>query len=119
MKQAVLQFCTKLLQKHKHQLLPQVNVYHPINVRSNKYLLFVKKLNLNKLLTQKLITLCGETLAAPTETDEVAFLSTVCSKFMLSPNLVPLFIEVNRNLLYLLYSMDLFISGILHSLLAS
>ncbi|CAD5125570.1 DgyrCDS13772 [Dimorphilus gyrociliatus] len=72
MKQAVLQFCTKLLQKHKHQLLPQVNVYHPIN---------------------KLIILCGETLAAPTETDEVAFLSTVCSKFMLFPNLAPLFIQ--------------------------
>ena len=63
MKQQVLSFVTKLLGKIKQPLLPHVNVHKPII---------------------KLVSICGEVMAAPTEREEVHFLCVVCSKVISS-----------------------------------
>lgn len=43
---------------------------------------------------QKLIRLCGEVLAAPTENEEIQFLCIVCAKLKQDPYLVNFFLEV-------------------------
>ncbi|XP_069546130.1 FHF complex subunit HOOK interacting protein 2A isoform X2 [Brachyistius frenatus] len=72
MKQQVLTFYTKLLAHIRQPLLPHINVHRPV---------------------QKLIRLCGEVLAAPTENEEIQFLCIVCSKLKQDPYLVNFFLE--------------------------
>ncbi|XP_078420812.1 FHF complex subunit HOOK interacting protein 2A [Cetorhinus maximus] len=72
MKQQVLIFYTKLLGRIKQPLLPHINVHRPV---------------------QKLIRLCGEVLAAPTENEEIQFLCIVCAKLKQDPYLVNFFLE--------------------------
>uniref|UniRef100_A0A4W5LSM3 FHF complex subunit HOOK interacting protein 2 n=1 Tax=Hucho hucho TaxID=62062 RepID=A0A4W5LSM3_9TELE len=73
MKQQVLSFYTKLLGRIHQPLLPHINVHRPV---------------------QKLIRLCGEILAAPTENEEIQFLCIVCAKLKQDPYLVNFFLEV-------------------------
>uniref|UniRef100_A0A4W3H4C5 FHF complex subunit HOOK interacting protein 2 n=1 Tax=Callorhinchus milii TaxID=7868 RepID=A0A4W3H4C5_CALMI len=75
MKQQVLVFYTKLLGRIRQPLLPHINVYRPV---------------------QKLIRLCGEVLAAPTENEEIQFLCIVCAKLKQDPYLVNFFLEVRK-----------------------
>lgn len=75
MKQQVLQFFTNLLGKVKTPLLPHVNVHKPIH---------------------RLISVCGQIQAAPSENEEVQFLCTVAAKLRMYPNLVNFFLEVPR-----------------------
>uniref|UniRef100_K7G3E6 FHF complex subunit HOOK interacting protein 2A n=1 Tax=Pelodiscus sinensis TaxID=13735 RepID=K7G3E6_PELSI len=72
MKQQVLTFYTKLLGRIRQPLLPHINVHKPV---------------------QKLIRLCGEVLAAPTENEEIQFLCIVCAKLKQDPYLVNFFLE--------------------------
>ncbi|XP_007238564.3 protein FAM160B1 [Astyanax mexicanus] len=72
MKQMVLSFYTRLLGRIRQPLLPHINVHRPV---------------------QKLIRLCGEVLAAPTENEEIQFLCIVCSKLKQDPYLVNFFLE--------------------------
>ncbi|KAG5266446.1 hypothetical protein AALO_G00232190 [Alosa alosa] len=72
MKQQVLSFYTKLLGRIRQPLLPHINVHRPV---------------------QKLIRLCGEILAAPTENEEIQFLCIVCAKLKQDPYLVNFFLE--------------------------
>ncbi|CAI5775010.1 DUF5917 domain-containing protein [Podarcis lilfordi] len=72
MKQQVLSFYTKLLGRIQQPLLPHINVHRPV---------------------QKLIRLCGEVLATPTENEEIQFLCTVCAKLKQDPYLVNFFLE--------------------------
>uniref|UniRef100_A0A8C5H5M7 FHF complex subunit HOOK-interacting protein C-terminal domain-containing protein n=1 Tax=Gouania willdenowi TaxID=441366 RepID=A0A8C5H5M7_GOUWI len=74
MRQQVLTFYTKLLAHIRQPLLPHINVHRPV---------------------QKLIRLCGEVLAAPTENEEIQFLCIVCAKLKQDPYLVNFFLEVN------------------------
>uniref|UniRef100_A0A3Q3ECL3 FHF complex subunit HOOK interacting protein 2 n=1 Tax=Hippocampus comes TaxID=109280 RepID=A0A3Q3ECL3_HIPCM len=73
MKQQVLTFYTKLLAHIRQPLLPHINVHRPV---------------------QKLIRLCGDVLAAPTENEEIQFLCIVCAKLKQDPYLVNFFLEV-------------------------
>ncbi|MEJ1270955.1 family with sequence similarity 160 member B1 [Cricetulus griseus] len=75
MKQQVLLFYTKLLGRIRQPLLPHINVHRPV---------------------QKLIRLCGEVLATPTENEEIQFLCTVCAKLKQDPYLVNFFLEDGR-----------------------
>ncbi|XP_040291592.1 protein FAM160B1 [Bufo bufo] len=72
MKQQVLVFYTKLLGRIKQPLLPHINVHRPV---------------------LKLIRLCGEVLANPTENEEIQFLCIVCAKLRQDPYLVNFFLE--------------------------
>ncbi|OBS70761.1 hypothetical protein A6R68_00694 [Neotoma lepida] len=72
MKQQVLLFYTKLLGRIRQPLLPHINVHRPV---------------------QKLIRLCGEVLATPTENEEIQFLCIVCAKLKQDPYLVNFFLE--------------------------
>ncbi|CBY31509.1 unnamed protein product [Oikopleura dioica] len=72
MKQQVLHFATTLLGKIKQPLLPHVNVHKPVI---------------------KLVAICGEVMAAPTEKEEVHFLCVVCSKIKLDPYQVNFFVQ--------------------------
>ncbi|XP_030058523.1 FHF complex subunit HOOK interacting protein 2A [Microcaecilia unicolor] len=72
MKQQVLIFYTKLLGRIRQPLLPHINVHRPV---------------------QKLIRLCGEVLATPTENEEIQFLCIVCAKLKQDPYLVNFFLE--------------------------
>ncbi|XP_062320426.1 protein FAM160B1 [Osmerus eperlanus] len=72
MKQQVLSFYTKLLGRIRQPLLPHINVHRPV---------------------QKLVRLCGEVLAAPTESEEIQFLCIVCAKLKQDPYLVNFFLE--------------------------
>ncbi|KAM4896688.1 FHF complex subunit HOOK interacting protein 2A [Sylvia borin] len=72
MKQQVLAFFTKLLGRIRQPLLPHINVHRPV---------------------QKLIRLCGEVLATPTENEEIQFLCIVCAKLKQDPYLVNFFLE--------------------------
>ncbi|XP_033119394.1 protein FAM160B1-like isoform X2 [Anneissia japonica] len=72
MKGVVLTFFTKLLRKIKQPLLPHVNVYKPIG---------------------RLVKVCGEIRAGPTEIEEIQFLCIVCAKIRQDPYLVNFFIE--------------------------
>ncbi|KAL7990591.1 hypothetical protein Chor_014021 [Crotalus horridus] len=78
MKQQVLSFYTKLLGRIQQPLLPHINVHRPV---------------------QKLIRLCGEVLATPTENEEIQFLCTVCSKLKQDPYLVNFFLENKQKVL--------------------
>uniref|UniRef100_A0A8C5QH58 FHF complex subunit HOOK interacting protein 2A n=1 Tax=Leptobrachium leishanense TaxID=445787 RepID=A0A8C5QH58_9ANUR len=82
MKQQVLVFYTKLLGRIRQPLLPHINVHRPV---------------------QKLIRLCGEVLANPTENEEIQFLCIVCSKLKQDPYLVNFFLE-NKSRAGLLHS---------------
>ncbi|XP_061088434.1 protein FAM160B1 [Conger conger] len=72
MKQQVLGFYTKLLGRIRQPLLPHINVHRPV---------------------QKLVRLCGEVLAAPTENEEIQFLCIVCAKLKQDPYLINFFLE--------------------------
>ncbi|XP_049501790.1 FHF complex subunit HOOK interacting protein 2A isoform X1 [Panthera uncia] len=72
MRQQVLVFYTKLLGRIQQPLLPHINVHRPV---------------------QKLIRLCGEVLATPTENEEIQFLCIVCAKLKQNPYLVNFFLE--------------------------
>ncbi|XP_071947513.1 FHF complex subunit HOOK interacting protein 2A-like [Antedon mediterranea] len=72
MKQIVLNFFTKLIGKIKQPLLPHINVYKPVS---------------------RLIKVCGEIRAGPTELEEIQFLCIVCAKIRQDPYLVNFFIE--------------------------
>ncbi len=45
---------------------------------------------------QRLVRVCGEIKAAPSETEEIQFLCTVCAKLKAQPYLVNFFIEVRK-----------------------
>ncbi|XP_023229352.1 protein FAM160B1-like [Centruroides sculpturatus] len=72
MKRYVLMFVGQLLSNSKHSLLPQINVCTPV---------------------QKLIKLCGEVMAAPSEREEIAFLDTICTKLQENPYLANCFLS--------------------------
>ncbi|XP_067935505.1 FHF complex subunit HOOK interacting protein 2A-like isoform X2 [Watersipora subatra] len=72
MKQRVLLFFKDLLSKIKQPLLPHVNVFKAVH---------------------KLIRVCGEVKASPTEVEEMQFLCTVCSKLKAHPHVVNFFLE--------------------------
>ncbi|XP_062491356.1 FHF complex subunit HOOK interacting protein 2A isoform X1 [Pezoporus occidentalis] len=82
MKQLVLAFYTKLLGRIRQPLLPHINVHRPV---------------------QKLIRLCGEVLATPTENEEIQFLCIVCAKLKQDPYLVNFFLEVIQDPVLHLY----------------
>nr|XP_054765402.1 FHF complex subunit HOOK interacting protein 2A-like isoform X1 [Lytechinus pictus] len=75
MKQMVLMFFTNLLGRIKQPLLPHINVYKPVH---------------------KLVKVCGETRAGPTEKEEIQFLCVVCFKLREHPYLVNFFLEDPR-----------------------
>ncbi|XP_066277630.1 FHF complex subunit HOOK interacting protein 2A-like isoform X3 [Branchiostoma lanceolatum] len=72
MKQEVLVFFTKLLGKIQQPILPHVNVHRPVH---------------------RLIRVCGEVQAAPTENEEIQFLCTLCAKLKDNPYLVNFFLQ--------------------------
>ncbi|KAI8492717.1 hypothetical protein Bbelb_293140 [Branchiostoma belcheri] len=72
MKQEVLVFFTKLLGKIHQPILPHVNVHRPVH---------------------RLIRVCGEVQAAPTENEEIQFLCTLCAKLKDNPYLVNFFLQ--------------------------
>ncbi|KAL9983987.1 hypothetical protein ACROYT_G006237 [Oculina patagonica] len=74
MKQQVLLFFANLLAKMKQPLLPHISVYRPVH---------------------RLIRLCGEVKAAPSENEEIQFLCVVCAKLRQDPYLVNFFLETN------------------------
>lgn len=47
---------------------------------------------------QKLIRLCGEVMATPTENEEIQFLCIVCAKLKQDPYLVNFFLEVSKSI---------------------
>eukprot|EP00058_Branchiostoma_floridae_P018186 XP_002603675.1 hypothetical protein BRAFLDRAFT_284041 [Branchiostoma floridae] len=75
MKQEVLVFFTKLLGKIQQPILPHVNVHRPVH---------------------RLIRVCGEVQAAPTENEEIQFLCTLCAKLKDNPYLVNFFLQVRK-----------------------
>ncbi|XP_056005597.1 FHF complex subunit HOOK interacting protein 2A-like isoform X2 [Ostrea edulis] len=75
MKQIVLQFFIKLLSRLKQPILAHVSVHRAVH---------------------RLVKACGEVQAAPTETEEIQFLCTVCSLVKSTPYLVNFFIEVPK-----------------------
>lgn len=72
MKRYVLMFIGNLLSSSKHSLLPQINVCTPV---------------------QKMIKLCGEVMAAPSEREEISFLDVICSKLRENPYLANCFLS--------------------------
>lgn len=101
MKQQVLTYYTKLL-AHIHQpLLPHINVHRPVQVSRQVFIFATLKKGalilafLSNFLDQKLIRLCGEVLAGPTENEEIQFLCIVCAKLKQDPYLVDFFLEVS------------------------
>lgn len=109
MKQQVLTFYTKLLAHIRQPLLPHINVHRPVQVSSHSirvrsllnqsiaignFFFFYRCLPLSLFSSQKLIRLCGEVLAAPTENEEIQFLCIVCAKLKQDPYLVNFFLEV-------------------------
>ncbi|KAK6174637.1 hypothetical protein SNE40_017875 [Patella caerulea] len=75
MKQVILIFFTKLLSRLDHPLLPHINVHRA---------------------AQRLVKICGEVRAGPTEKEEIEYLCTVCSKIKADPYLVNFFIESGK-----------------------
>ncbi|XP_064480792.1 FHF complex subunit HOOK interacting protein 2A-like [Ornithodoros turicata] len=71
MKKCILVFVTRLLNSSKQNLLPQMGVYNAV---------------------QKLIGLCGEVLAGPSEREEVQFLNTICQKIRNDPQILNCFL---------------------------
>ncbi|XP_039266532.1 FHF complex subunit HOOK interacting protein 2A-like isoform X2 [Styela clava] len=72
MKQQVLRFFTSLLGRIQQPLLPHINVHRPVS---------------------RLVRVCGEVAAAPTESEEIAFLCTVCARLKQEPHLAHLFLR--------------------------
>lgn len=72
MKQQVLIFFKLILGRIKQPLLPHINVHRPV---------------------AKLVQICGEVRAGPTETEEVQFLCTVCARLKREPHLIHFFIS--------------------------
>nr|XP_050040227.1 FHF complex subunit HOOK interacting protein 2A-like [Dermacentor andersoni] len=70
-KKCVLVFTTRLLSNSKQVLLPQMGIYTAV---------------------QKLIGLCGEVLAAPTEREEAGFLNVICQKIRADPSILTCFL---------------------------
>lgn len=70
-KKCVLVFTTRLLSNSKQVLLPQMGIYTAV---------------------QKLIGLCGEVLAAPTEREEAGFLNIICQKIRADPSILTCFL---------------------------
>lgn len=113
MKQQVLTFYTKLLAHIRQPLLPHINVHRPVQVSTDAVwvsvyvfiIFFLRMLCYSTgyvccffcviFLPQKLIRLCGEVLAAPTENEEIQFLCIVCAKLKQDPYLVNFFLEVS------------------------
>lgn len=124
MKQQVLTFYTKLLGRIRQPLLPHINVHRPVqvsimpvlNYSHIQYLclkllycvVYAVFLNMARTMycaicyvvlschsPQKMVRLCGEVLAAPTENEEIQFLCTVCAKLKQDPYLVNFFLEVS------------------------
>lgn len=77
MKKCILIFVTRLLTNSRQALLPQMGVYTAV---------------------QKLIGLCGEVLAGPTENEEVQFLNTVCQKIHDDPQILNCFLPTVSSL---------------------
>ncbi|XP_014672415.1 PREDICTED: protein FAM160B1-like isoform X2 [Priapulus caudatus] len=73
MKQHVLMFFTHLLSRTNQPILPHINVHRPVH---------------------RLIRLCGNEQAAPTEAEEIQFLGVICAKIKANPYLVNFFLEV-------------------------
>ncbi len=48
---------------------------------------------------QRLLRICGEQKASPTEVEEIQFVCTVCAKLKTDPSLVSFFIEVGGSVL--------------------
>uniref|UniRef100_F6SVH2 Protein FAM160B1 n=1 Tax=Ciona intestinalis TaxID=7719 RepID=F6SVH2_CIOIN len=76
MKQQVLIFFKHLLGKIRQPLLPHINVHRPVS---------------------HLVRVCGEVQAAPTETEEISFLCTVCARLKHEPHLLHFFLRNNAN----------------------
>lgn len=76
MKQRVLVFFTSMLAKVRQPLLPHVSVFKAVH---------------------KLIRMCGEVKASPTENEEILFLCTVCAKLKENPHVVSFFLEEQKN----------------------
>uniref|UniRef100_H2YX74 FHF complex subunit HOOK-interacting protein C-terminal domain-containing protein n=1 Tax=Ciona savignyi TaxID=51511 RepID=H2YX74_CIOSA len=74
MKQQILIFFKNLLGKIRQPLLPHINVHRPVS---------------------RLVRICGEVQAAPTETEEISFLCTVCARLKHEPHLVHFFLRNN------------------------
>ncbi|CAK8682922.1 FHF complex subunit HOOK interacting protein 2A-like [Clavelina lepadiformis] len=74
MKQQVLIFFKNLLGKIKQPLLPHINVHRPVS---------------------RLVRVCGEVQAAPTETEEISFLCTLCARLKREPHLLHFFLQNN------------------------
>lgn len=70
-KKCVLVFTTRLLSNSKQGLLPQMGIYTAV---------------------KKLIGLCGEVLAAPTEREEAEFLNIICQKIRADPSILTCFL---------------------------
>lgn len=70
-KKCVLVFTTRLLTNSKQALLPQMGIYTAV---------------------KKLIGLCGEVLAAPTEREEAEFLNVICQKIRADPSILTCFL---------------------------
>lgn len=73
MKQLVLKFYVQLLSHIMQPLLPHVHVHKPM---------------------LRMVKLCGESLATPSESEEIEFLCTLCAKLRADPYLTNFFIEV-------------------------
>lgn len=76
-------------------LSPRPLSSQPANCNWQLFFLFFNRcLPLSLFSSQKLIRLCGEVLAAPTENEEIQFLCIVCAKLKQDPYLVNFFLEV-------------------------
>uniref|UniRef100_F6SV43 Protein FAM160B1 n=1 Tax=Ciona intestinalis TaxID=7719 RepID=F6SV43_CIOIN len=75
MKQQVLIFFKHLLGKIRQPLLPHINVHRPVS---------------------HLVRVCGEVQAAPTETEEISFLCTVCARLKHEPHLLHFFLRTQN-----------------------
>ncbi|XP_077991939.1 FHF complex subunit HOOK interacting protein 2A-like isoform X2 [Glandiceps talaboti] len=76
MKQVVFTFFTNLLGKIQQPILPHINVHGPV---------------------KRLIKVCGQIKAGPTENEEVQFLCMVCAKLRQDPYLVNFFLEAPKS----------------------
>lgn len=62
---------------------------------------------------KRLINICGQIQAGPTENEEVQFLCTVAAKLRMYPNLVNFFLEVTtiQNRVFIVFHKHLFLFG--------
>ncbi|KAK3593058.1 hypothetical protein CHS0354_007847 [Potamilus streckersoni] len=76
MKHIVLAFFTRLLSRIKQPLLPHISVHRAAH---------------------RLVKVCGEVKAAPTEVQEIQYLCTICAKIKMDPYLVNFFLEMPKS----------------------